>query len=61
VVVLELITSIILDNMAQCRNCGMKVGCGCQLINGLCGACNATIKQGIKRFKNVITKISQLY
>ena len=47
--------------MAQCRNCGMKVGCGCQLINGLCHACNATIKKGIKRFKNVITKISQLH
>jgi len=42
--------------MAQCRNCGVKVGCGCQLINGLCHTCNATIKKGIKRFKNAITK-----
>lgn len=25
--------------MAQCKNCGAKVGCGCQLKNGLCPAC----------------------
>lgn len=51
--------------MAQCRNCGAKFGCGCQLINGLCGACDAAIKKGIKKgikkFKNAISKISKLY
>ena len=26
--------------MAQCANCGTKVGCGCQLTNGLCNYCN---------------------
>ena len=25
--------------MAQCTNCGTKVGCGCQLKNGLCAFC----------------------
>ena len=25
--------------MAQCTGCGAKVGCGCQLKNGLCPAC----------------------
>lgn len=47
--------------MAQCRNCGAKFGCGCQLTNGLCGACNAAIKKGIKKFKDAISKISKLY
>jgi hypothetical protein len=47
--------------MAQCKNCGAKFGCGCQLINGLCAMCNATINKGIKRFNNVITKINKLY
>jgi len=61
VVVLEPTILIILDNMAQCRNCGAKFGCGCQLINGLCGACDAAIKKGIKKFKNAISKISKLY
>lgn len=27
--------------MAQCANCGTKVGCGCQLKNGLCATCAA--------------------
>ena len=26
---------------AQCNSCGAKVGCGCQLKNGLCAACAA--------------------
>jgi len=30
--------------MAKCSNCGTSVGCGCQLTNGLCNACN-----GIKK------------
>lgn len=46
--------------MAQCRNCGIKFGCGCQLTNGLCGACHAAITKGIKKFKDVISKISKL-
>jgi hypothetical protein len=29
---------------ATCRNCGVKVGCGCQLSNGLCAACRAIVK-----------------
>jgi hypothetical protein len=46
--------------MAQCRNCGAKFGCGCQLINGLCAACNAIASQGTKRIKNVITQTYRL-
>lgn len=26
---------------AHCSKCGTKVGCGCQLVNGLCAHCNA--------------------
>jgi hypothetical protein len=47
--------------MAQCRNCGAKFGCGCQLTNGLCAACYAASVKGIKKFKNVITSINQLF
>ena len=25
--------------MAQCKVCGAKVGCGCQLIDGMCAYC----------------------
>jgi hypothetical protein len=25
--------------MAKCSNCGVNVGCGCQLKNGLCSFC----------------------
>jgi hypothetical protein len=46
--------------MANCRNCGAKFGCGCQLINGLCAACNEAVQKGIKKFKDVITKINEL-
>lgn len=46
--------------MANCRNCGVKVGCGCQLINGLCSACNNALKQATKRIKNVISKAYKL-
>lgn len=46
--------------MANCRNCGAKFGCGCQLINGLCSACYAATQQGTKRLKNVISKINKL-
>ena len=46
--------------MASCKNCGTNVGCGCQLINGLCGACHAA-QQGIKRIKNVITQAYRMF
>ena len=46
--------------MANCRGCGMKVGCGCQLINGLCSACNNKLKNATKRLKNAYTKIDRL-
>jgi len=42
--------------MASCRNCKLNVGCGCQLINGLCGTCNDLLKKGIIKFKNAFTK-----
>lgn len=31
--------------MAQCANCGTKVGCGCQLKNGLCAYCSNKINK----------------
>lgn len=31
--------------MAQCSDCGAKVGCGCQLTNGLCGTCAAKVNK----------------
>lgn len=49
--------------MANCRKCGAKFGCGCQLINGLCAACNLAEKEAnqIKQsFKNVISQINRL-
>lgn len=46
--------------MAKCKNCGANVGCGCQLINGLCAACNGAIKQGQKLVNNVITQAYKL-
>ena len=46
--------------MAACRKCGAKVGCGCQLINGLCAACNRTVSQGKKIIRNVITQAYKL-
>jgi hypothetical protein len=44
--------------MANCRGCGLKVGCGCQLINGLCSACNNAAKKAAQRIRNVISKIN---
>jgi hypothetical protein len=58
VVVLVIITLIILYNMANCRNCGAKVGCGCQLINGLCSACNYAAQQATNFIKYVAAKIN---
>ncbi len=42
--------------MAKCRNCGANVGCGCQLTNGLCAACNAAVKRTKNFIRNVIAK-----
>ena len=30
--------------MANCTNCGANVGCGCNLVNGLCSYCNGAKK-----------------
>lgn len=46
--------------MASCKKCRANVGCGCQLINGLCAACNAAAKQGRKLIRNVITQTYKL-
>lgn len=47
--------------MAKCRNCGTNVGCGCQLINGLCAACNAAASKGVQNFKRYVnSQINQL-
>ena len=40
--------------MAQCRNCSAKVGCGCQLKDGLCGTCD-----GLKNQAKIIAPKSQ--
>ena len=34
-----------LTNMAQCKGCKASVGCGCQLVNGLCSVCRAAAKK----------------
>jgi hypothetical protein len=47
--------------MATCKGCGAKLGCGCQLTNGLCAACYAAAQKGIKKFKDVITQTWKLY
>jgi len=47
--------------MASCRNCGRKVGCGCQLTDGLCAGCLATLKQSAQNFKKYVnTQINRL-
>lgn len=33
--------------MANCKQCGVNVGCGCKLINGYCATCNA--QQTVKK------------
>lgn len=43
--------------MANCKRCKVKVGCGCQLVNGYCSACNYAVQQEIKQQQqNVNTK-----
>ena len=44
--------------MANCRKCGIRVGCGCQLINGLCSACNYAAQQVTNLIKYVAAKIN---
>ena len=44
--------------MANCRNCGNKVGCGCQLINGFCSACHNAAQQVAKLIKYAAAKIN---
>lgn len=46
--------------MASCKQCGAKVGCGCQLVNGLCSYCNSIAQKGTKKFKHVISQINKL-
>jgi hypothetical protein len=41
--------------MAQCSKCGTKVGCGCQLVNGVCLYCRKTAKRVIKFYNDVTT------
>jgi len=43
--------------MAKCSKCGANVGCGCQLINGMCAYCNGQIK----KLKNVITQTFRMF
>ena len=31
--------------MANCKNCGANVGCGCNLVNGLCRYCQSQINK----------------
>lgn len=44
--------------MAQCSNCGTKVGCSCQLINGLCSYCNKAAQKVAKSYKYVAAKLN---
>ncbi len=55
------ITIFIITNMARCSKCNINLACGCQLINGMCAACNAAVKQATNRIKNAITKAYQLF
>jgi hypothetical protein len=31
--------------MANCKRCGVSVGCGCQLTNGMCASCVSVVAQ----------------
>lgn len=44
--------------MPICKGCGAKLGCGCQLVNGLCSACVA--KEKAKEQEDAKSKISKL-
>ncbi len=49
--------------MATCRRCGVEVGCGCNLNNGLCANCFAAVAAGasevIQRFKNAYLSVKR--
>lgn len=42
--------------MQKCISCGKPVGCGCQLVNGLCSACRS-IKKGVTNVAFTINKL----
>ena len=44
--------------MAQCSKCKANVGCGCQLIKGLCSFCNAAVQKAAQEAKYVAAKIN---
>ena len=46
--------------MAQCANCGSKVGCGCQLTNGMCAHCLCAHCNGNSNKNYANTKINKL-
>lgn len=56
---LKIITLNQKTNSMKCSNCGTNVGCGCNLVNGLCGYCRG-IKKRTKQLKNAVTKTFKL-
>lgn len=42
--------------MARCSDCGVDVGCGCNLIKGRCPGCNSTYQAKLKN-NELIKKI----
>jgi hypothetical protein len=42
--------------MANCKRCQVRVGCGCQLVNGYCSACNYAVIQEEKDKQNANTQ-----
>lgn len=42
--------------MATCKSCGANVGCGCQLVDGLCAYCRGKLK----KLKHAITQAYRL-
>lgn len=47
--------------MAKCSDCGVTVGCSCQLKKGRCASCDyayqVSIREPIKQIKNANTQI----
>lgn len=46
--------------MASCKKCGVSVGCGCNLKDGLCQACYEASKNIIKTVKHALYKAFRL-
>ena len=44
--------------MAECKKCKARVGCGCQLVNGLCSYCNKAAQKVAKSYKYVAAKLN---